>query len=222
MHVAQGVIDVGVAAVRLKAVVNCDPAKAGQDPGMVQAVVAAFVVQRVVGQPVGARREQPSQPAVGTRPGFVEVRNRRGDDLGMDLIKERLQVLRALGHERCQRPRRDRLADPVAEQLRRASVGQVLVGDQVQPQRPDPRPVLRRCRDCCREHGGRLMPAGAAPRPRAMFDRRQPDLGQIEHLPRLMPESTPPPISPRHPPHVSATWSTTSSGAATCARCPPS
>jgi hypothetical protein len=65
----------------------------------------------------------------------------------------------------------------------------MLVGDQVEAERSNPRPVLHR-RDGCRwEGGGCLMPAVAAPRPGAMLDCREPDLGQIEYLPRPIADS---------------------------------
>ncbi|MEA2127507.1 MAG: hypothetical protein QOJ85_398 [Solirubrobacteraceae bacterium] len=104
----------------------------------------------------------------------------------MNLVEERLQILGALGYERGQRPGRDRRADPVRQQLGGAGVGQVLEADEVQAQRPHPRPVLRRRDDRGRERSGRLVPARAAPPPRAMLTDRQADLGQIEHLTRVI------------------------------------
>src|SRR5437867_7058260 len=59
----------------------------------------------------------------------------------------------------------------------------MLVGDQVQAERANSRPVLRWCDDRRRKPSGRLVPAVAAPPPGAMLDRRESDLGQIEHLP---------------------------------------
>src|SRR5680860_1797468 len=85
MDVAQGVLGLGVAAVGLKAVVDGDPGEVGQHAGVVEAVEAALVVQRVERRLVGARAEQPPQPALGAGAGLVEERDRRRGDLGVNL-----------------------------------------------------------------------------------------------------------------------------------------
>ena len=79
MNVAQRVLGVAVAAVRLEAVVDSDAREGGEDAGVVEAVEAAFVVERVEREPVGAGREQPAQPALHAGAGLVEVRDRRAD-----------------------------------------------------------------------------------------------------------------------------------------------
>jgi hypothetical protein len=72
---------------------------------------------------------------------------RRRDDLSVNLIEERLQVLGSPGDERGQRPRRDRSAKPVRHQPSRPNIRKVLVAHQIKAQRPHPRPVLRRRAD---------------------------------------------------------------------------
>jgi hypothetical protein len=115
MHVAEGVLEVGVLAVGLEAVVDRDAAEDREHAGVIEAVKAAFVVQRVERQPLGARGEQPAQLPLRTGAGLVEVRDRRGGDSGVHLVEKRLQILGRLGHERRQRAGRDALAEPVTQ-----------------------------------------------------------------------------------------------------------
>ena len=62
----------------------------------------------------------------------------------------------------------------------------VKIDHQVNAQRPDPGPVLRRRRSSVRERAGRDMPAATAPLLGDMLDDpQQRALGQIEHLPAL-------------------------------------
>jgi hypothetical protein len=72
------------------------------------------------------------------------MRNLTALELGADLRQERFQPVRALGHERLQATDRHLSPQPVREQLRGALIRQVLVGHQVNPQRPDPRTVGHR------------------------------------------------------------------------------
>ena len=144
-------------------------------------------MQRVERRQVGAGREQPPQLALRAGAGLVEVRDRRCGDLCVNLVQKRSEILCAAGDERGQCPGRDRRADPVSQQLGSPRVGKVLIAHQVDAQRPDPRPVLRRRADHGRERSRRNMPTRAPPRVRAMLARAQPNLRQIEHLAGEMP-----------------------------------
>jgi len=86
--VAQRVDGVGVATVGLQSVVDGDSAEARQHAGVVDALVTAFVVQRVERQRGGARGVQPAQPALDASARFVEVRDRRDEQLAVNLIEE--------------------------------------------------------------------------------------------------------------------------------------
>ena len=152
---------------------------------MIDAVLAALVVQRKEREPLGAGREQPAQATFDPGAGLIKVRYGRGDQLAVNLVQEWPQVARALGDVGGERPGRDRRAKPVLEQLSGAFVGQMLAGDQIDRQRPHPRPVLRRRRHASREAGGRPVPANAAASLGEMLDNPQADLGQIKHLPPL-------------------------------------
>ena len=94
----------------------------------------------------------------------------------MYLIQEPLKILGPLCHERGERPGRERRTDPVPEHLRGTRIGQMLVGQEVHAQSPDPGAVLRRGRDRGREYADRLVPARAAPPVRAVLADPQADL----------------------------------------------
>jgi len=153
---------------------------------VIEPVLAALVVQRVERQPVGAGRKQPPQPTSDAGAGLVEMRDRRIDDPAVNLVEEPLKVLGAAGDERGQRPGRDRRAQPLAKQLGGALIGQVLTSDQVDPQRADARPVLRRRHHALGKRGRRQVPATTAAALGNVLDDAQADRRQIEHLPALL------------------------------------
>ena len=121
---------------------------------------------------------------MGARAGLVEVRDRRRCDAGLNVVEEGLQVSGAADAERGQRPARHARADPVAQKLGGAGVGQMLVGDQVEAQRPQARPLLHRCRDALGKHAACDMPAAALTTHADVLGDAQPDLGKIEDLTR--------------------------------------
>jgi hypothetical protein len=128
----------------------------------------------------------PPEPTVDPPARLVEMRHLGVDQLRAELLKELLQTLRALGDERLQRRDRDRHASPVGEDLGRTLVGQVLIGDQVDPQRPDPRAIADRRRHSGREARARQMAALTAALLDPMLNTLQRrHLWQVEHLPRL-------------------------------------
>ena len=188
MHVAEGVLDVGVVAVRLEPVVDRDPAEVGEHACVVKAIEPASVVQRVERRLLGAGAEQPPQLPSGASAGLVEMRDRRRGDLSVHPIQERREILGAAAHERGQRPGRDRHTKPVRHQPSGPHVGKVLIADQIQPQCPHPRPVQGRRADPVREPSRRLIPAPATARVRTMLAGTQPDLRKIEHLTGEMPD----------------------------------
>ena len=120
VDVAERVPGVGVVAVGLEPVVDGDAPEVREHAGVIEPVEAAFVVQRVERQPVGAGGEQPAQATLDASAGLVEVRDRRGDELAVHLVQEPLEILAARGDVAGQRPGRDRRAEPVSEQLGRA------------------------------------------------------------------------------------------------------
>ena len=103
-----------------------------------------------------------------------------------DLLQETLEPVGALRDERLQGADRDRRARPVRQDLRRARVRQMLIADQVDPKRPDPRPVARRRGHARGKARAGQMPALAAALLDPMLNTVQPrHLRQIEHLARL-------------------------------------
>jgi hypothetical protein len=128
----------------------------------------------------------PTEAAGDPRAGLVEVRDRRaGQQLAQALV-EVAQPGRRRAHPRGQRAGRHRRAGQIAEQLAGALEGQMLKDVQVDPERADPRPVLRRRADTIREAACADTAAVAAPPLSYMLnDPQQRALGQIEHLPRL-------------------------------------
>ena len=91
------------------------------------------------------------------------------------------------GHARLQAADRDRRGQPVRQELSRALARQVLIGDQVDPQRPDPRAIAHRRARLGGKARGAQLPATRA---EALLDpvlhaAKPRQLGQIQHLARV-------------------------------------
>ncbi len=184
--VAQRVDGVLIGAVLRPAIVHGDSAEARHHASVVDALGSAPVVQGVEGQRLGARAVQPSSTAAGASAGLIEVHDRRVDDLLVHALEELVEVLGAFldeGHE-CRG--RDRRAQPIGQQLRGALVGQVLGGDQIDPERSHSRPVLRRGANAGRERRGRHVPAHATPPLGTVLADSEAHLRQVEHLACLL------------------------------------
>ena len=183
--VAQRVRDPLVAAIGSPAVVDRDAGEGGQHAGVVDPVRAAPVVQAIERQLVGRGRVQPAQPALHARAGLIEMTDQGHDQLLAHDIDEAVQVGRALGDDRGQRPRDDRCTQPIGQQLCRAVIGQMLIGGQIQAQRPHARPILRRRARARRKRRGRDVPARAAPPLAAVLADHQ-GTSSRQHLARLL------------------------------------
>lgn len=184
--VALRVDGVLIGAVLRPAVVHGDSAESRHHTGVVDARGPAPVVQRVEGQRLGARAVQPASAATDASAGLIEVHDRRIDDLLVHAAKELIGVRSTIldkGHQRCGR---DRRAHPISQQLRGTLIGQMLRGDQIDPQRPHPRPVLRRGANTGRERRSRHVPAHASPPLGTVPADGESHLGQVEHLARLL------------------------------------
>lgn len=163
-----------------------DSAESRHHAGVVDALSSAPVVQRVEGQCLCARAVQPASAATDASAGLIEVHDRRVDDLLVYAVEELIEVRGTVldkGHER---RGRDRRAQPIGQQLRGALVGQVLDGDQIDPQRPHPQPILRRGANTGRERRARHVPARATPSLGTVLADGQSHLRQVEHLARLL------------------------------------
>lgn len=184
--VAERVGGCGVGAVLGPAVVDGDPLKVRHHAGVVDALGAAPVVQRVERQRLSAGAMKPAQPATGASAGFVEMHDRRADDLLVHPVEELAEIIGAFLDEPEQRRGRERRPEPVRQQPSSALIGQVLRGDQIDRQRPHPGPVLRRRADPSGELRARHAPATAAPPLRTVLADDKTHRRQIELLTGLL------------------------------------
>src|ERR1700674_1595553 len=100
MGVAESMDDVRVGAVLRPPIVNRDPPKVGQHPGVIDALGATAIMQRIEGQRLGTGAVKPPSPPAGASARLVEMHDRRVDDLLVYPVKERAQIISAVLDER--------------------------------------------------------------------------------------------------------------------------
>lgn len=173
MGVAESVDSTRVGAVLRPPIVDRDPLKVREHPGVIYALSATTIVQRIESQRLGAGAVKPASPPARTNARLVEMHDRRAGDLLAHPVEERVQVIGAILDERHKRPGRKWCAEPVREQPSGPLIRQMLNGDQIDRQRPHPRPVLGRSADPSWKRCTRHVPAHASPPLRAMLTDRQ-------------------------------------------------
>jgi hypothetical protein len=105
MGVAEGMDDTGVGTVLRSPVVDRDPVKARQHPGVIDPFGATTVVQRIEGQRAGAGAVKPPPPCASTNACLIEMHDRRAADLLVHTVEEPAEITGAILDERHERPR---------------------------------------------------------------------------------------------------------------------
>ncbi len=141
---AEPVAGPAVLPIHDQAVVDCDCGEGWQDPGVVHRDPTAFGVEVEQRPGVGAGDVDPVQPAGDPPTGLVEVSHLSGGQLLADDGQEPLQAGGCVGEQGGRPARRDRRPECLLQAFGGAVHGQVLMAQQIRPERGDTRSLTPR------------------------------------------------------------------------------
>jgi len=113
MGVAESVDGTRVGAVLRPPIVDRDPLKVREHPGVIDTLGATTVVKRIEGERLGAGAVKPAPSSARANACLVEMHDRRAGDLLMHPVEERAQIIGAILDKRHQRPWREWRTEPV-------------------------------------------------------------------------------------------------------------